>query len=139
MCRRARQGQLERPKHQARVRQGCVQGSPYELKIRGYSDLRAPQRASLHRVQQRWLPRYRGRSEGCGVRAGSGHHASSSPLSGGDVERDAQQRQRWLSAYRRLVLWGRHLVKDGAEFKTMQVQCVQRAVCPNRHEDIRQV
>jgi hypothetical protein len=54
------------------------------------------------------------------------------------VERDAQQRRRWWPARRRLVLWGR-LVEDGAVFKAPQIECAQRAVRTDRHEDVRRV
>jgi len=55
------------------------------------------------------------------------------------VERDAQQRRRWRSAGRRLVLWRRRLVEDGAVFEAPQVECAQRAVRADRHEDVRRV
>ena len=41
------------------------------------------------------------------------------------VERDAQQRGRWWPTCRRLVLWGRRLVEDGAVLKAPQVERAQ--------------
>ena len=55
------------------------------------------------------------------------------------VERDAQQRRRWWPARRRLILWRRRLVEDGAVFKAAQIECAQRAVRADRHEDVRRV
>jgi hypothetical protein len=55
------------------------------------------------------------------------------------VKRDAQQRRRWWTARRRLVLWGRRLVEDGTVFKTPQIECAQRAVRADRHEYVRRV
>ena len=55
------------------------------------------------------------------------------------VERDAQQWGRWWPARRRLVLWGRRLVEDGAVFKAPQIERAKRAVCTDRYEDVRRV
>lgn len=55
------------------------------------------------------------------------------------VERDAQQRRRWWPTRRRLVLWRGRLVQDGAVFKAPQIECAQRAVCADGHEDVRRV
>ena len=52
------------------------------------------------------------------------------------VERDAQQWRRWWPARRRLVLWGRCLIEDGAVFKAAQIECAQRAVRADRHKDV---
>jgi hypothetical protein len=55
------------------------------------------------------------------------------------LESDVQQRRRWWPARRRLVLWGRRLVENGAVFKTPQIERAQRAVHTDRHEDDRRV